>query len=256
MKHTILLIIFSIISISGYSQKDQVITLQGDTLIGKVSFTTNSNQTQTIYIKNGKEKMQFKVYEIKSLVKGKNIYHTIKISDQYQLTLLKKEGYLSLYWFMDKFSSTPQQFSAAILIKADGAQLIVPNLGFKKQVGNFLIDCNSVSTAFAEDEYKKSDINTIIDDYNNCIDKNTDKLEMASLKSNLTNEKIDKINNLIRDIEKDGSLTDTESIVEMLNEVSAKIKEGDAIPNFLQNALSASLSTNTDFTNQLNQILD
>jgi len=103
MKHVVVLIIFLIISISGYSQKDQVITLQGDTLTGKVSFTTNRNQTQTIYVKNGKEKLQFKVFEISSLLKGKNIYHTIKLNGEYQLALLKKEGYLSLYWFMDRY---------------------------------------------------------------------------------------------------------------------------------------------------------
>ncbi len=173
MARAFFLFILILASFTGYSQADQVITLQGDTLTGKALVSTGSSNNQTIILKNGKNKRRFNVYEIKSMLRDDKEYHTIKINNKYQLGLLKKAGYLSLYEFTDYEEISSREYSSSILIKMDGTQLIIPNLGFKKQLNKFLSDCEAVKLAFAEKAYKQSDLEKIIDDYNNCIAENT-----------------------------------------------------------------------------------
>ena len=256
MKRFLLANIFTIISLYAYSQTDKVITLQGDTLSGKVTISSAENSAQTITLKEGKDKTRFKAYQIKSVIIDDDIYHTLKINKLYQLAIIQKEGYLSLYRFMDSEESDSREFSTLILIKKDGSQLIVPNLKFRKYLERFLQDCDYVSNKLTEKGYSKRDLELIIDDYNNCIDENTSKLETSTTEANRKLEKANKIKLLISAIEKDKSIADSESIIEMLNELSAKIKEGNVIPKFLTSALHTSLESNADYSNQLNQILD
>lgn len=256
MARILFFFIFSTFAFATYSQSDQVITLQGDTLSGKVTISTNDHSVQSITLKMGKDKMRFKVYEIKSLIKEEEIYNTIKINGTYQLGLLKKEGYLSLYKFMDIEETSSREFSSSVLIKLDGTQLIVPNLGFKKRLEKYLGDCDVVKIRFSENAYKKSDLEKIVDDYNSCIEKNTARLndEKPAIINNP--EKVLKIGALIIDIKEDGSLPDIDSVLEMLSDVSSKLKEDAKIPSYLISALHSSLINHPEFTNQLNSILE
>lgn len=255
MARILLFIIILTISLPTFSQTDQVITLQGDTLSGKASISTTNN-IQNITLKMGKDKMRFKVYEIKSLIKEEEIYNTIKINGTYQLGLLKKEGYLSLYKFMDSEETSSREFSSSVLLKLDGTQLIVPNLGFKKRLEKYLGDCDVVKIGFSEDAYKKSDLEKMVDDYNGCIEKNTARLndERTTIINNP--EKVLKIEALINDIKEDGSLPGIDSVLEMLSDLSSKLKEDAKIPSYLKSALHSSFINNPEFTNQLNSILE
>ncbi len=244
-------------SFSAFSQSDVVITLKGDSLTGKASITSNrGNAIQTIILKNDKDKMKFKAYEIKSLLKGDEIYHTRKINGKYQLGLLVKEGYLSIYKISGSEAAASNEFSSSVLIKKDGSQLVVPNIGFKKYVAKFLNDCETVVKGFENDAYKKSDLEKIVKDYNGCIDKNTAILSEQKVEVNLQPDKVDKIDVLIKAIKEDGSLPELNSVLDMLNDLKSKIKGGSKVPSYLQNALRASLKANEIYTKQLNQILE
>lgn len=252
-------ITFSILlltSFTAFSQSDQVVILQGDTLTGKISILSIDHGTQTITLKNGRDKRRFKAHEIKSIIKEEGIYHTYKINNIYQLGLLKKEGYLSLYKFMENEGSSSNEFSTSILIKKDGSYLIIPNLGFKKQLSRFLGDCENVKNNFLENRYKQSDLVNIIDDYNACIDKNTSRINVNNDEKNKNFVKTEKIVALILAIERDTSLSNQESILEMLTELNNKTKEGEKIPSYLKSALIDSLENNPGFKKQLNQILE
>ena len=132
------LIILTLVALSVFSQSDKVITLQGDTLTGKAHISTNTNLVQAITLKKGKDKWYFKAYEVKSVLMDEETFHTLKVEDKYQLGLLQKEGYLSLYRYMGSEETSSREFDTSILIKRDGTQLIVPNLGFKKHVSKYL----------------------------------------------------------------------------------------------------------------------
>ncbi len=242
-------------SFLSFAQTDQVITLKGDTLLGKVSFSDGKSYVQTITLKKEKGKSHFKVYEIKSLVINGDFYKTIKVYGKYQLGLVIKEGYLSMYKILDIEVSTSNEYATSVLIKFDGSILIVPNIGFKKQLIAFLKDCKVVVDGLENKEYKKSDVGKMVDDYNNCMKKNAANATLVKSKVNFDSPKLEQVNMLIKAIKVDGSLPDLDSILEMLNDLKSKIKEGTKVPSYLKNALRDVLKTNDEFTKKLNDIL-
>ncbi len=248
-----LLILIFVISLKGYAQTDTLITLKGDKLIGKAIVSSGKNSIQTITLKTETEKKKFKVYEIKSLQIKDDLYRPIKVSAQYQLGLLIKEGYLSWYKYQDTGSSN--SFSSSILIKADETRMIVPNLSFKKYMSKFLNDCNVVRDQFANEGYKKSDLAKIVDDYNGCIDTNTDVINSETKIVSNNPGVVNQVNNLIKRIKEDNSLEDVEGVVDMLNDLSFKIKTNAKLPSYLKNALQSSFKNNQLYTNKLNEIL-
>ncbi|MCF6352212.1 MAG: hypothetical protein L3J06_04290 [Cyclobacteriaceae bacterium] len=238
------------------AQSDIVITLKGDTLAGKAFISTNKGDAvQIITIKKGKEKIKFKAYEIKLLIKDGETFHPVKISNKYQLGLLVKEGYLSLYKIMDDEANSSASFSTLVLIKKDGTTLTVPNLAFKKYVRNFLNDCDVIVKGFANNAYKKSDLKKIVDAYNNCIAENTVEVNKRKVEVNNSPQEVEQIKVLITAIKKDGNLADLEVVIEMLDDLKDKLDEGRSVPAYLKTALQNSLKKNAIYSDSLAKIL-
>lgn len=246
-------------SFSTFAQTDQLITLKGDTLIGKTSVSSNkSTAVQTVSIKIGKDKQYFKVYEIKSLIRGEDNYYTIKVNGIYQLGLLVKEGYLSIYKIMDSEVATSSAFEIAILIKKDGSQLVVPNLVFKKHMSIFLSDCKRVAKGFDDKTYKRSNLEIIVDDYNACIEENEKRAKPLKIvaKKDANPDKVALVEILIQEIKADGNLPEMETVIDMLNDLAEKMKTDVKIPSYLDNALRDSLKSKSDFLAKLEEILE
>ena len=255
MKNFWYILVFVSLSIEVLAQDDQVITVKGDTLVGKVNVFSGNYGAETILLKKGKEKTTFKVSQVKSLIKKGEVYHTIKVNSAYQMGKLVKEGYLSLYYFTSKENNSSQPFSSLVLIKMDGGQQIVPNIGFKKQIQEFLDDCKVVEANFDADAYKKSDLEKIIDDYNECIAANTEKLNNQLETGNQNLEKAEQISLLIAEIQKDGTLENIDTVVEMLNDLLEKTKNNANVPSYLESALRESLQLNSSYAEKINRIL-
>lgn len=249
-------ILLLFISFTSYGQEDWLVTSKGDSLSGKISISSVDNGHQIITLKSGKNKSRFQAYEIRSLVNKEQVFHPLKINKVYQLGLLKKEGYLSLYLFMDSEESSSNEFATEILIRRDGTQLIVPNIGFKKRTKDFLADCDLVQETFENNGYKKNDLEQIVDDYNKCISAETTRLYLVKTAKNFDQEKTRMVEVLMEDIKKDGNIEEMESTLEMLADLESKIRKGEKIPAYLKTGLQSSLKNNQAFTDRLNQILE
>ncbi len=255
MKQYLFFFLLLLASFSSYAQTDQVITLKGDTLTGKVSFSDGKSYVQTITIKKEKGKSHFKVYEVKSLNIDEELYKTIKVYGKYQLGLVIKEGSLSLYKILDVEVSTSNEYATSVLIKLDGSLLIVPNIGFKKYMATFLKDCDSVVNGLENKEYKKADVEKIVDDYNNCIELNAAKAKNVAPKVNLQPQKVKQVEALIMAVEKESDIPDKKNVLEMLQDVKSKLNDGAKIPTYLKGALQESLKDYDLLLTQLSQIL-
>lgn len=255
MKRILFILFIPLFFTLAQAQNDKIITVQGDTLIGKVSVFNTDNNSETIILKIDKEKTVFKVYQVKALIKDDEVYRTIKINKAYQLGQLKKEGYLSIYNYTAIDDDTSRPFSSTILIKLDGSQLVVPNLGFKKHLKIFLEDCNTVVNNFEADSYKKSELGKIVDDYNKCITENTDKLNRRLSTGNHNNEQLAEINSLIADIKNDKTLKDLDTVVEMLNDLAGKKKSNTKVPSYLESVLRESLKNDPGYSEKIDNIL-
>ena len=83
---------------------------------------------------------------------------------------LLRPGYLSLYAFQVENQS---RFDGLFLKKADGGNLVVPNLGFKKYLGQFLKDCPEVAERIKEGDLNKKNLMALVDAYNQCVELRT-----------------------------------------------------------------------------------
>jgi hypothetical protein len=254
MKNLWFILFLALLSIGVQAQDDQIITVRGDTLLGKVTVFSANNNSETIVLKRGKEKSKFNVYQVKSLIMNGEVYHTIRVNSVYQLGKLVKEGYLSLYYFTAS-EDRSRRFSSSILVKLGGAQQVVPNIGFKNRIQEFLEDCKVVEDNFKADVYTKSDLEKIIDDYNECIAVNTAKLNNQLEIGNQNLEKAEQINMLIAEIRQEGTLENTDGVVEMLNDLLEKTKNNIIIPSYLKSALREAVQSNSSYTEKINTIL-
>ena len=240
-----------LISHNGFGQEeDYVVTVKGDTLKGKLTLSVRWNMPQSATIKIGKKKQYFEVYQLKAAgKKDSTIYHTIKIIGKYRFAKLVKGGYLSYYLYTsDEPNSVP--FGSQILVKRDGSQKSFSTLVFKKSISSFLEDCPTVKSNFDNNLYARKDLDKIIDDYNGCINNNT--LEIAP---EADADKIALLKTLMKQVNRESSITDKDEIQEMLEDIGERLKKNQAIPGYLSDALKQKLEGFPDLLTTADELL-
>lgn len=227
-----------------------LITLEGDSIVGKYSIHRTSVDNEYIRIKADGEKTEFQATEIKKLVdKRGNIYKPIRAEQRFKIGRVEQSGYVNLYVFTSTGSS--QSFNQEILIKLDGSSLIVPGMiGFRKSMTDFLFECEEVNTQIEEGEFKKRDLEEIIEVFNDCMEtKNSNTIlqeerNVGSI-SNSFNEQTAEFKTLL----KYSDYVDNKSdVLDMFNDIIEKIKQNDPIPNYLANLFNNSIAKDEKLT--------
>ena len=239
------------ISHNGFTQvEDYVVTVKGDTIKGKLTISVRWNMPQSATIKVGKKKQYFEVYQLKAAGKrDSTIYHTIKILGKYRFAELVKGGYLSYYLYSsDEPNSVP--FGNQVLVKRDGSQKSFSTLAFKKSVRSFLEDCPTVKSNFDNDLYVRKDLDKIIDDYNDCINNNT--LELVP---EADADKIALLKTLMKQVNRESSITEKDEIQEMLGDIGERLKKNQTIPGYLSDALKKKLEGYPDLLATADELL-
>ena len=245
-----------------YGQNGELVTTKGDTLRGEIRFSNIEGNIDRLWYYPGEEKRRlFLATQIRSLeidgVKYKVINYT-----GYRFMKVEKEGYLNVLKF--RIEGSPS-FSQPLLYKLDGKMMEVPILNFKKPMSAFLYECEGVATKIRNKIYEKKDLDTIINEYNSCIERRTavnnttastiSMVETSDTKEDAQNEVIPalQIIDQLRSIFKaqDGNSSDFDAIVK---DVESKIKSGEAVPSYLINALKSSVDSNDELQNLIQQL--
>ena len=246
MKYTLFLAFICITHLS-FSQ-EYIVNLKGDTLKGDIIIELPSDNYDEIQLKTENEKIRFKAYQLLTLVKDSATYKPVKYADKYHLMKLISEGYLSHY----QFRNGNYDFGVNYLLKADGNGIEVPNLSFKKGMRDFVSECPELAQKIDNKELTRNDLEDIIYEYNQCIDRNT-------IKSNLNVNKIVDANNptidLLNDLRSQIS-TDKEELLTLIKDISAKIAEGKTVPGYLITALKDQTSEIPELKEKVEKIVE
>ncbi|NBP70164.1 MAG: hypothetical protein EBU52_15640, partial [Cytophagia bacterium] len=230
-----ILISFILLTTTLYAQ-DYVLTAKGDTLKGEVKMFVNGVEKRVQVTQENKKKTTLNILQVKSFVLKKELYRTVKFGDTYVFMKLLKEGYLSLYSFQLNGQLT---YDGRYLLKLDGKGIEVPNLGFKKNMTRFLSECNNVTSQIESGTYGYSDLDTIIDLFNQCINSNTFAQTAATLNSKKTpTVNLDQWEALETKIQA-SSINEKNDALEMVKEIKNKLIKGEQIPKFLSEALKS-----------------
>ncbi|HET9486012.1 MAG TPA: hypothetical protein VFO54_01185, partial [Chryseosolibacter sp.] len=191
----------------------------------------------------GKEKSTFSLFDVRAFSSDGDIYHPVKGEKGYVFMKLVQPGYLSLYAFQPE---NQPRFDGLFFKKADGANLVVPNLGFKKYIGQFLEDCPLVVQRIKDGELGKKNLTEIVQAYNACVDGRTiDHGKVIALRAE-QNTRLSAWDSLEEKV-KVAEFSEKNNALEMIAEVRRKIRQQEKIPNFLLEGLKNSLQ-NTGLT--------
>ncbi len=236
-----------LIACSAYGQS-YVLTISGDSLVGKFNILKNSVGNEYISMRIGDEKKEIDALQIKKMSDKKgNIYAPIEAEGRYKLGLQKVAGYASLYAYTAKNSA--QSFNQEIIVKLDGTSLVVPGfIEFRKVVSGFLYECQEVSMKILEKgHYKRKDLVVMISDFNDCMESqnpenllyNTDMSEDGKKELSL----YDRFKNQITTSLK---IKNKNDVMAMFDDISSKLASGQNVPNYLKNAFRSSIAADKD----------
>lgn len=233
-----LFLVFVLVSLRASAQGDYLVTNSGDTVHGELKPLFYGIEKK-IQVKNNDGKEVYSIFNTRLYRMDNDFYHPVKGPSGYTFMRLVKSGYLNLYRFQPENSSV---FSGTYLMKADGDGMELPNLGFKKQMVEYLEDCEDVSEKIDNGELKKGDIGQIIDQYNACIRMRTAEVRQE-IEHHFEAEHATPVWEGLEDaITKEDDFEGKSTAIEMINDIKNRVRRGEKVPNFIIDGLKNTLA--------------
>jgi hypothetical protein len=231
------LVLSFILIFTGLHAQDYVITVKGDSISGVVKPMFSGSTSKVQITDSNKKKTSYTLFQVKSFTFKEEIYNSVKGPNGYCFMLLKKAGYLSLYSFQLPNQNT---FDGLYLNKRDGTGMEVPNLGFKKAMAKFLQECPSVADKIERgEELGKRNLDTIIDEFNACINNNTTYQSKLIVESQDKTKKISAWDSLENKLKSSADFDGKANAQEMITDIKGKISRGEKVPNFIIEGLKS-----------------
>jgi len=222
---------------SAYSQ-DYLVTNKGDTLRGKIKIMSYDLMDR-VQIAQNKKKIALAAREVKAVFSDGETFIPQQSDRAIRFMKLLRSGYLSLYAFKEENQNF---FGGRYLIKRDGAKVEVPNLAFKKIMAEFLTDCPEVQAKIKSGEYGRKDLDQIIDAYNAFIESNTANKKETELFTQKSTQKVEPLEKLKKTVQDQPAFGSKKDALDLIDDIMAKIKGGQPIPNYLVDGLQKYLT--------------
>jgi hypothetical protein len=245
MKKIVLMVLLGALFQESFCQANYLITIKGDTLRGDVKILSY-DLVDRVQLVADKKKKSFTALEARTVFLDKKLYHSIPYDGRYKFMILLKNGYLSLYGFR-----VEKQFAydGRYLVKRDGEAIEVPNLRFKKSMQEFLKDCSTVREQIKNGQLGRKNLDTLLTLYNSCIDQNTQQLRLAEQTVSKGEVSLPALETLRSQVEK-STLSSRQDILDLVNDIDAKVKSRQPVPNYLVEGLKGYLA-NTEYKEDL-----
>lgn len=252
MKKHITLLVFACMPLISFCQ-DYVINIQGDTLKGTVRILSIDPIDQVRVVVN-KKKITLTALKARSIFFNNEVYHSVRNGQTQKFMKLVKPGFLSLYAF-----KLPNQtsYDGLLLVKKSGQSMEVPNLGFKKIMMEFLVECEPVTDSIKEEKLKRKDLNDIIERFNTCSDllrKGNDPT-VRPLASYDTDKKLTEVDAFKKKVEALETFSAKKDVIDILGDIKQKLEKQDTIPSYLYDVLKTHLSNQPAVSDDLAKLI-
>jgi len=243
----ILLLLFLIAGLPLMAQDNYLVTKQGDTLRGDVRILSYDVMDRAA-IKVGGKKKNFTAIEVRTICTDSTWYSPVQYENTIRFMQVIQAGYLSLYGFKPENS---QSYDGRLLGKMDGSKLEVPNIQFKRILGGFLEDCESVSEKVKGGDYGRDQLKEIVVAYNDCVKEQNKKSVIAVSNASPLTDAIYKLRAKV-----DGSsLASKKDVLDLLTSMDAKARLKEPVPGYLTEGLKSYLAGKPEFEQELNTVL-
>jgi len=232
IRSSIIFSLFFICSLAA-AQEDYAVSMQGDTLFGKIKVYLSGPTGNSLVIKAGKKNVSLSPYEYTEVTNlGKYTFRSVVLNRRRYFMKEVVTGHLSLYDFnFSELNSTSVVYEQVIHEQGSLAE-IVRNIGFSKHLEKYLKHCPSLVASLANSKkYKKKNLAEFVEDYNDCIEKDGIKKPIVTEVAKKTTSNI--INETIEVIQDQENFDKKEALLEILNDMNKRISNGEKIPDYL-----------------------
>lgn len=224
--------------------QDYLVTLRGDTLRGRAEIHSYP-KIERVTLVVDKKKTEYPATAVQKVVRDSVTYVPVRTTDAYLFMRQARRGLVSLCYARQS-PGTP--YNVPFLVKRSGESIEVSALRFKRTISNFLSECNSIRTKIEEGQLGRNDLEKIIDEYNRCLESQTQQVFFES-----ENPKLTALNAFNEKIGKDTSVpADARDI---LKDMYLRVKDGKPVPNYLSEGLKENLKGHPAYTADLESLL-
>lgn len=250
------LLILTLLSNAALAQTDYAVRINGDTLKGSLQIL-DFEQIDRVQIKTDKGKISLTALQVRCVKKKNELYRAVRYENTVRLMKVLIDGYLSLYAF--HLSKQSSQWDGRYLTKLDGTGMEIPNLSFRKSLGNYLSDCGDIKEKLEKGELGKRDVEKIIGLYNTCMQNKTVAAIPKSTPATaptpvVENEKALAVKNLVTKVEAENFTTKKDAL-DILKDIQSKVSKNESVPNYLLEGLKSSLAEVPSLAKDLDSVV-
>lgn len=238
------------------AQTDYVVRLNGDTLKGSLQIY-DYQQIDRVQIKTNETKTILTALQVKSISKKNEFYKPIRYDNTVRFMKVLINGYLSL----TAFNLNQGAWDGRYLTKMDGTGMEVPNLSFKKALGNYLSDCGDAKNKIENGELGKRDLEKIVELYNACmmaktvvVKPNVTSTSTPTPPSSTDSEKVLAVKNLQAKVETENFSTKKDAL-DVLKDIQSKVSKNESVPNYLIDGLKSTLADAPSLAKDLDAVV-
>jgi hypothetical protein len=245
----LLLTSVALLSFSASFGQDYVVTIKSDTLHGDVKLMSY-DLLDRVQLSQGKKKTTYTAMQVRRAVMKGEQFAPVKFENGIRMMKVIHTGILSLYAYRG-----PQQggYDTKILQKVGRYSIEVPNMGFKKIVGDITKECPDVSEKVDNGDLDRTDIDKIVAEYNTCVEaRNKEKIEAAlPKKATPANDLLEKLKTKVSE----SDLSNKEDVNDLLNSISDRLRKNEPVPAYMKEGLKGYLGSRDDLKADMEQLL-
>lgn len=248
-----LALLFTLVCFVCNGQDDYLVTLQGDTLRGKIKLFTFDRKLDRVQVVTTEKKQEFTALEVRFLRFGNENFTTQRSHEGFKFMKQLVKGYLSLYAFQPENQNT---YSGRQLVKLDGSTLEVPNLRFRAVMADFLAECPEVSEQVKKAELGRNELEKIIEEFNDCLATMPAIIDEEKPMSTAARDKLNLIKDLRSQVNKLDKFAGKSDAQDLLNDIAQKLRGNQVIPNYQKEALKELLGSQDSVRELLSNFLE
>jgi hypothetical protein len=219
----------------GHAQ-DYVVLNTQDTLRGKVKLLSYDLLDRVQLQNNSKQTLT--ALQVRAVRLEGVTYRPVRQANAVRFMQELQSGYLSFFAYRIDNST---RFDGRLLYLMSGNQLELPNIGFKKQMGEFLRECPSLAEDIKDGKLGRTEIDSIIQLFNTCIDKRTQERTTAPATPPAASAAIAELTRLQQELS-EADFPNKKDAEDMLADIIKRSSNNETLPNYLLEGFTNLLS--------------
>jgi len=250
MTKPFLTVVALLISAVSFGQ-DYIITIKSDTIKGELKLLSYDLLDRVQVQEAGKKKTTYTALQVRRAHIKDEDYSPVKFDNAIRMMKVVRSGFLSLYSFRAPGQTS---YDTRVIQKIGTAAMEVPNIGFKKIVGDLVEDCPTVADKLKNGDFDRYHIEGLVDQYNECIATySARRVETATAKQQESTPASKLIDGMKTKVNA-SDLANKNEVNDLLTSIADRLNKKETVPAYMREGLKGYLSSNEDLKADMDQL--